>query len=145
MVKADFMEYLKYLEKTIDAKIPTDKETIQAWYEPFHFLHLDIAKKMARIYLQKESGYFKLSKLLEYKSLALAGVTFPEPKAGGCPTCDGIGFVQIQLPLKTAGAYPYITCRRCYCSTGRKMPEYIKMVTQEQISKMTKQYNWIWT
>lgn len=143
MTKNEFMEYLKYLEKTIGIQAPTDKEVLAAWYEPFQNIHIEIAKKMAKLYLQKEQGYFKLSKLLEYKSAAMAGVTYPEEQKKSCPACFGTGYVQIETTTPNYPT-PYISCRRCLCNMGNKLPNYIKQVTEEELRRMSLKWNKVW-
>lgn len=141
MDKNEFMRYTEYLEKTLKIDIPTDKEVLAAWYEPFKNTHMIIAKKMAHLYLQKETGNFKLAKLLDYKSAAMEGRTYNDTQINkGCPLCGSTGYVQI---LKEEPKYkePVEFCSRCICSVGNSLPKYIRQATREELQGMSRQWN----
>lgn len=143
MTQGEFIDYLKFIEKTIDAKVPTDKESLDAWYKTFENTNVIIAKKMATMYLQKETGYFKLSKLLEYKSAAMAGATYRDTPVTSCPACKGTGYIIVR-PKHREDEYPYEKCRRCCCSAGSKLPNYIVQVTPEELRVMHREWNEVW-
>ena len=144
MTKNEFMEYTQYLGKILKISIPTDKDELAAWFEPFKNTHLEIGKKMAQLYLEKEQqGMFKLSKLLGYKSLAMAGKTYNEPVKSSCSVCGGIGLVEIK-PKAQEGKYPYIKNKRCLCAAGGMLPGYINQVTREELVDMEQLLNGTW-
>lgn len=141
MDKKEFMEYTKYLNKTLNVEIPTDKEVLSAWYEPFRNIHLLIAKRMAQLYLQNETGYFKLAKLLEYKSVAMQGRTYNEDNTSKkCHFCGGTGFIQIEREIDMY-KQPIEFCARCICVIGNSLPGYIRQVTPNELKSMTRTPN----
>ena len=100
MTKDEFMTYVNYLNKLFKFEMP-DKDILPAWYKPFEKTHIQIAKKMADMYFQEEEGRFKLSKLIQYKSRAMNGVTYNEPKnESKCKLCKGTGFIQVEVPYR---------------------------------------------
>lgn len=136
MTKNEFMDYLKYLQKALKIDVPTDKDVVAAWYESFKNIHIIVAKKMANLYLQKESGFFKLPKLLEYKSLAMAGATYEEPPKELCKICGNTGFVWIRP--RHEGKYGNDVFKRCVCLDGGKIPGFVNQITQEDLDGMEK-------
>lgn len=146
MNKHEFMVYLKYLESTLNVKVPTEKNAIQAWYEPFEHIHFEIATKMAKMYLRKETGNFKISKLLEYKSAAIAGATYPELEdvtRQKCDVCCDTGFVWIR-PKDKKNGIEYDIFRKCTCSKGAVLPKYVRLITNEDLSNMRQEPNGRW-
>lgn len=123
---------MEYLKKLFDIKIP-EKETLPAWYKPFENTHIIIAKKMADMYLQDEQGKFKLAKLLEYKSRAMAGKTYFENKEKECEYCGNTGYIQVEIPCRNAYT---IVCKRCVCPVGTRIPEYVRRVTSEELKDL---------
>jgi hypothetical protein len=142
MTKGEFMEYVTYLGKTFEIAPPTDKEVLQTWYKPFENIHLTIAKKMASLYLYHEPGKFKFAKLLEYKSEAMAGVTYSEEK-NECKICNGTGFVQVEID---DGIYthPYTVFRRCLCKNGQKLNSKIRQIVQYELEEMVLCYDGVY-
>lgn len=132
VTKVEFMEYLQYINKALKADIPTEPEIIAAWYKPFENVHMIIAKRMANLYLQNESGYFKLAKLLEYKSRALASNTYKVQNNVQCDLCDDTGFLTFE---EQRPGYPMLTqiCRRCICQKGDRLPNYIRQMTGAEL------------
>lgn len=146
MNKMEFMVYLKFLSATMNVKAPEGKDAIQAWYEPFENIHFDIAKKMAKMYLKKETGYFKLAKLLEYKNPALKSCTYPEYEevsSKKCDICRDTGFVWIK-PKAKKDEIAYDIFRKCYCSKGAKLQKYVRMITNEDLRNMKQESNGRW-
>ena len=128
MTKNEFITYLDYLNKLFKVEKP-DKTVMEAWYKPFEKVNLHIAKKMADMYFQQETGKFKLSKLIEYKSKAMAGCTY-KVQEGICPLCKNTGYIQIEVPYKTS----YTTkCKRCICAIGNSLPKNIRQATEEEL------------
>lgn len=134
MTKNEFMGYLDFLEKLLEIKAPTDKEILQSWYLSFEKTHIDIAKKMARLYLEKETGFFKLAKLLGYKKVAMAGKEYKTTNSK-CKYCGGTGWVQTVTTLKTYPS-PFVSCKRCICSAGNSLSNRINQATQEELNNM---------
>ena len=135
MTKDEFMTYVNYLNKLFKFEIP-DKEVLPAWYKPFEKTHLQIAKKMADMYFQEEEGKFKLSKLIQYKSRAMNGVTYNEPKnESKCKLCKGTGFIQVEVPYRNTYT---IKCKRCICEIGENLSHNIRQVTQEELERIDK-------
>ena len=133
MTKNEFMTYVSYLNKLFKFEMP-DKEVLPAWYKPFENTHLHIAKKMADMYFQDEQGRFKLSKLIEYKSRAMSGVTFKEP-INECTFCRNTGYIQVEIPYRNTYT---TTCKRCLCSSGESLPKYIRQITREELQSIDK-------
>ena len=135
MTKNEFTEYIKYLHKTLRVDPPTDKEELEAWYEPFKATHMIIAKKMAQLYLANESGYFKLAKLLEYKSRAMAGSTYNEPQHQECPYCGNTGWIGRYEQVEK---YPIPTMifKRCCCHTGSREPKSVPQYQEFELKNM---------
>lgn len=133
MSKEEFMEYTKYLNKTLNIEIPKDKEVLAAWYEPFKNTHLIIAKNMAQLYLQRESGIFKLAKLLEYKSAAMKGKNHYEQPGHKCDICDGTGFVEFEVQPENY-PMPIFMCRRCICPVGNSLPKYVRQTSEAELN-----------
>lgn len=134
MTKNEFVEYIGFLDKLFNLNNAKDKEIMSAWYKSFENTYLTIAKEMARMYLQEEQGRFRLAKLLEYKSKAMAQKIYCEGDKGkeSCPLCNDTGFIQIEVPYLSS----YTTkCARCLCSTGRSLPEYIRLVTTKELEE----------
>lgn len=135
MTKNEFVTYLDYLNKLFRIEKP-DTTVMEAWYKPFEKTNLRIAKKMADMYFQEEEGKFKLSKLIQYKSKAMNGVTYHEPKTGGvCPYCKDMGYIQVEVPY----LHSYTTmCKRCVCDVGNSLNHNIRQVTQEELKRIEK-------
>lgn len=131
--KSEFLEYLEYLKSLFEIKIPEDTEAINAWYKPFENTNLIIAKSMADMYLQNEQGRFKLAKLLEYKSRAMAGKTYFEDKERECEYCGNTGYIQVEIPYRDTYT---ITCKRCICPIGSSIPEYVRRVTADELRNL---------
>lgn len=129
MNKDEFMEYLVFLKKLFHrASIPNDKEIIAIWYKGFKNTRIEIAKEMAMLYLQEEQGSFNYSKLLQYKSKAMAGKYIEENRQiYGCKICKGSGFVIVERPKKKH-VYQYIY--RCRCRNGQYYTGYPE-ITEE--------------
>lgn len=125
MTKNEFMEYLAFLSKLFSFEAPTDKEILATWYKPLENTNLAIAKDMAQMYFKEEQGRFKLSKLLEYKTAAMAGKVYREPKSKGCKLCKDTGYVGIERQF---GTRIYEMQARCTCIEGDRLPKYIKQV-----------------
>lgn len=128
----EFMDYLEYLKKLFNIKTP-EKEVLPAWYKPFENTHLIIAKKMADMYLQEEQGKFKLAKLLEYKTRAMAGKTYFGDKGKECEYCGNTGYIQVEMPYRDTYT---ITCKRCVCPVGASIPGYVKRVTADELKDL---------
>ncbi|NFP92384.1 hypothetical protein [Clostridium sporogenes] len=141
MLKNEFMEYLKYLNKTIDVKPPSDKETLQAWYEPYKNIPINLAKEMAKEYLKHETGFFKYAKLLSYKDKVFREKAYrKEEKINqnpSCPLCGDTGFVQIDIE-------GYIMCRKCMCKASDGIPSFVRQITENDIDKLKKISNLIY-
>lgn len=129
MTKNEFMTYMDYLNKLFKFDMP-DKEVLPAWYKPFERTNLYIAQKMADMYFQEEQGRFKLSKLIEYKSKAMAGRIYKTEKEERCPICDNTGYVQVEVPYRHTYT---IQCKRCICEIGESIPKYVRQVTEEEL------------
>lgn len=127
MNKKEFMEYLAFLSKLFSFEAPTDIEVLATWYKPLEQTNILIAKEMAQMYFKEEQGRFKLSKLLEYKSRAMAGKTYNEPKPkGSCEICEGTGIVQLEE--RHLGKI-YLMALRCCCKLGYdSLPRYTRQV-----------------
>ncbi len=123
---------MEYLKKLFDIKIP-EKDALPAWYKPFENTHMIIAKKMADMYLQDEQGKFKLAKLLEYKTRAMAGKTYFEDKGRECKFCGNTGYIQVEVPYRNSYT---ITCKRCICPIGSSIPEYVRRVTADELKNL---------
>ena len=73
MNKKEFLGFTNYLKEIFpNAKIPTSKKGIEAWYEPYENITYEIAENMAKRYLAEETGNFNYAKLLKCK---------PKPRA----------------------------------------------------------------
>jgi hypothetical protein len=144
MTKKEFMEYLGFLGKTLSIDVPKDKEVIAIWYKSFENTHLAIAKNMAELYLQNESGYFKLAKLLEYKSRAMASKMFLEEAGTRCDLCDDTGFLVFR---EKRPDYPIEIdiCRRCVCHKGDKLPNNIRQMTGPELEEYGQTTNKVFT
>ena len=135
MTKDEFMTYVNYLNKLFKFEMP-DKDILPAWYKPFEKTHIQIAKKMADMYFQEEEGRFKLSKLIQYKSRAMNGVTYNEPQNYKvCHLCKNTGFIQVEVPYRNTYT---IKCKRCICEIGENLSHNIKQVTQEELERIEK-------
>lgn len=143
MDKKEFMEYLNYINKTIDVKPPADKETLQAWYEPYKNIPLNLAKEMAKEYLKHETGFFKYAKLLSYKDRVYREKAYKEEQENKisqnpmCPLCGDTGFVQIDDE-------GYIMCRKCVCRASSGIPSFVRQITEMDIDKLKKISNLIY-
>lgn len=141
MLKNEFMEYLKYLNKTIDVKPPSDKETLLAWYEPYKNIPLNLAKEMAKEYLKHETGFFKYAKLLSYKDKVFREKAYRKEQEINqnpiCPLCGDTGYVQIDDE-------GYIMCRKCMCKASDGIPNFVKQINEIDIDKLTKIGNLIY-
>ncbi len=124
MDKREFMDYLGYLSKLFGFDAPTDKEILATWYSNFKNTNIIIAKDMAQRYFKEETGRFKIAKLLEYKSAAMAGKT-DYKIVDKCPLCFNTGFVQVEKKIK---GRIYVMCMRCTCSNGQMLQEEINTV-----------------
>ena len=129
MSKNEFMNYLEYLSKLFEFNAPTDKEILATWYNNFKNTNMLIAKDMAQRYFKEETGRFKLSKLLNYKSAAMAGKTEYAAKEK-CPICFNTGFVQVEKKIK---GRVYIMCMRCTCDNGQRLQSNIHEISKEII------------
>lgn len=141
MLKNEFMEYLNYLNKTIDVKPPSDKETLQAWYEPYKNIPLNLAKEMAKEYLKHETGFFKYAKLLSYKDKVFREKAYRKEQeinqSPSCPLCGDTGFVQIDDE-------GYIMCRKCVCKASSGIPSFVRQITESDIDRLKKISNLIY-
>ena len=126
------MDYMEYLKKLFDIKVP-EKDALPAWYKPFENTHMIIAKKMADMYLQDEQGKFKLAKLLEYKTRAMAGKTYAEDQEKKCKLCGNTGYIQVEVPYRNSYT---IICKRCVCPIGSNIPEYVRRITADELKKL---------
>lgn len=124
MTKNEFMDYVKYLSELFDFKAPTNKEVLATWYSGFKNTHINIAKDMAQRYFKEETGRFKIAKLLEYKSAAMAGKT-DYRVVDKCPICFNTGLVQVEKKIE---GRLYEMCMRCTCANGQLLSENIRMV-----------------
>jgi hypothetical protein len=133
MTKNEFLDYVRHLDKLFNTNNADDKDILATWYKSFENTHLNTAKEMAQMYLQEEQGRFKLAKLLQYKSKALAGKTYFEgAKDQKCILCNDTGFIQVEIPYRTN----YTTiCRRCICKAGQALNKSIRQVTSDEIQK----------
>lgn len=132
MDKYQFMEYLKFIKELFPrANIPTGKEAIGAWYKGFANTNIEIAKDMARMYLQEEQHSFNYAKLLQYKSKAMAGKSIFDVNRTKyeCKLCNGEGVVIVEnLIEKHIYKYAY----RCTCKNSQYQMSYPEL-TQELI------------
>ena len=132
MTKNEFMEYLYFLKEVFPrAKIPEKKEIIGVWYNGFENTRLEIAKTMAMMYLQEEQGGFNYSKLLQYKSKAMADKSQIEENRPiyDCKLCNGSGVVMVEN-IKKEHIYNY--AYRCRCKNAQYYMNYPE-ITQEVI------------
>ena len=132
MTKNDFLEYLNFLKRVFPrAPIPKDKDIIGVWYKGFENTRIEIAKEMAMMYLQEEQGGFNYSKLLQYKSKAMAGKGQVEENRPiyDCKLCSGSGFVIVEN-FKKEHIYQY--AYRCRCRNAQYYMNYPE-ITEEVI------------
>ena len=132
MTKNEFVEYLDFLERVFPkAPIPIDREIRAVWYKGFENTRIEIAKEMAIMYLQEEQGRFNYSKLLQYKSKAMAGNTQIEENRPiyDCKLCSGSGFVIVEN-FKKEHIYQY--AYRCRCKNAQYYLNYPE-ITEEVI------------
>ncbi|EJO5348380.1 hypothetical protein NRP93_002504 [Clostridium botulinum] len=141
MTKNEFMEYLNYINKIIDVKAPADKETLQAWYEPYKNISLSLAKEMAKEYLKHETGFFKYAKLLNYKDKVFREKTYRKEQGinqrSSCLLCGDTGFVQIDIE-------GYIMCRKCVCKASSGIPSFVRYISKNDIDRLKKINNFIY-
>jgi hypothetical protein len=136
MTKNEFFDYVKYLDKLFNTNNSDDKEVLATWYKSFENTHLVTAKEMAQMYLEDEQGRFKLAKLLQYKSKALAGKTYfgADEKKDVCKFCGNTGYIQIEIPYRKTYT---TTCKRCFCKIGQGLNQNIKQATLEEYKNGT--------
>lgn len=123
-----------YLVKLFGITAPSDPEIIKAWHKPLEKTNLIIAKEMAQMYFREEKGRFNFARLMEYKTRAMAGRTYHEPKDHKeCEYCRNTGWVQMEERI---GPRIYEIWRRCCCRYGDELPKNIKQISPFEVEGM---------
>lgn len=117
MNKDEFIDYCEYLKKVFKVREVTPEE-IGTWLPTFRSINKQMAFDMARAYAKEETGYFKFSKLLKYKSMfEKKEKPLSLQQKEKCYFCGDTGWIQF---MRNGVSGDYISTLRCRCTAGQR-------------------------